>query len=106
MNWTPMQNAAKRANQNKRQAPNKTKQRKWDKFGLDMPRVTKSRQKRTLPTTGFYMWKQKLDMIILFILPLAYGLHVLLYARPGTSDIKHQPAGTYPSDLQKYMYDL
>ena len=40
-----MQNAAKRANQ-KRQVPNKTKQTKWDKFGLDMPRVTKSRQKK------------------------------------------------------------
>ena len=46
MNWIPMQNAAKRANQNKKQVPNKTKQTKWDKFGLDMPRVTKSRQKK------------------------------------------------------------
>ena len=43
MNWIPMQNAAKRANQNKRQVLNKTKQ---TKFGLDMPRVTKSRQKK------------------------------------------------------------
>ena len=46
MNWIPMQNAAKRANQTKRQVPNKTKQTKWDKFGLDMPRVIKSRQKK------------------------------------------------------------
>ena len=44
MNWIPMQNAAKRANQNKRQVPNKTKQTKWDKFGLDMPKVAKSCQ--------------------------------------------------------------
>ena len=29
-----------------KQVPNKTKQTKWDKFGLDMPRVTKSRQKK------------------------------------------------------------
>ena len=42
---------------------------------------------RTLPTTGLSMLKQKLDMIVLFILPLAYGLHVLLDARP---DIWHQ----------------
>ena len=36
------------------------------------------------------MLKQKLDMIVLFLLPLAYGLHVLLDARPGTSDISLQ----------------
>ena len=51
MNWIPMKNAAKRANQNnKTKLQNKhqikTKQTKWDKFGLDLPRVTKNRQKK------------------------------------------------------------
>ena len=44
MNWIPMQNAAKKEQiKITKQVPNKTKQTKWDKFGIDMPRVTKSR---------------------------------------------------------------